>query len=66
MSSKNLKAFCTESQRFQLASYKISQLIAKTKKSHTIAEKLIMPALEIAVGTVIDEKTAIKIKQIPL
>lgn len=64
--SKKLKSFCSVSDNAQLASYKIAQLLAKKKKPHADAENIILPALEIAVDSMISAEAAAKIKSIPL
>ena len=45
----------------QLASYKVAYRIAQSKKTHTIAEKLILPCAIDMVSTLIDEATAQKL-----
>jgi hypothetical protein len=45
-----------------LASYKISHLIAKTGKPHTIGEDLIKPAISIFLADVMDEKAAANVQ----
>uniref|UniRef100_A0A667Z2X6 HAT C-terminal dimerisation domain-containing protein n=1 Tax=Myripristis murdjan TaxID=586833 RepID=A0A667Z2X6_9TELE len=52
--------------RAQLASYMVSYRVAMEKQPHTIAEKLLLPAAIDIVSTVIDEKSAEKLKCIPL
>lgn len=64
--SKIIKKFCSIPKKAQIASYKIAQLLAKKKKPHTDAEKIILPALKIAVDTMLDPQAVEKIKQIPL
>ena len=49
-----------------LASYKISLLIAKTGKPHTIAEELILPAISEVISTVLHKSPINVIKSIPL
>nr|XP_047143076.1 protein ZBED8-like [Hydra vulgaris] len=48
------------------ASYNISLLIAKSGKPHTIGEKLIMPAVEEVLKTVLHKPASNIIKRIPL
>lgn len=64
--SKKFKSYCTINEKAQLVSYKIAQLLAKTKKPHTDAEKIIMPSLEIAVELMIGPEAVAKVKNIPL
>ncbi|GFR23879.1 SCAN domain-containing protein 3 [Trichonephila clavata] len=47
-------------------SYNISLLIAKSGKSHTIGEELILPTLEEVLKTVIPKSASDIIKRIPL
>ena len=56
----------TLNDKAQLASYMVSYRVATEKQSHTIAEKIILPAAMDMVSTVIDEKLAEKLKCIPL
>ena len=49
-----------------LASYKVAYRIAQCKKPHTIAEDLILPAALDMVSTMLDEKSAEKLKAVPL
>ena len=49
-----------------IASFNVSLAIAKAKKPHTIAEKLIKPCCIDIVGTMLSESSAQKIKCIPL
>jgi len=72
--SENLKKMKlgTSVSRFELnekvlsASFKIAQLIAKSKKPHTIGEKLLKPCLLNAVEEVLGEEAKNKIQEIPL
>ncbi|CAH1960662.1 unnamed protein product [Acanthoscelides obtectus] len=48
------------------ASYNISLLIAKSGKQHTIGEKLILPAVEEVLKTVLHKPASDIIKRIPL
>ena len=50
----------------QLASFKVAYRIAKCKKSHTIAEKLVLPAALDLVSTMIGESAAQKLKPVQL
>ena len=64
--AKTLKSFCSVSDNAQLTSYKIAELLAKKKKTHTDAERVILPALEIVVNSMINTEAAAKIKLILL
>ncbi|KAL6476274.1 hypothetical protein MHYP_G00147730 [Metynnis hypsauchen] len=64
-SSRFMKA-TSENQRALLASYKVAYQIAQCKKPHTIAEELILPAALDMVSVMLDDKSAAKIKTIPL
>lgn len=50
----------TENEAAVTASYEVSRLIAQTKNPHTIGEKLILPAIQIAVKRLFGEKEAKK------
>ncbi|CAH2000628.1 unnamed protein product [Acanthoscelides obtectus] len=63
------RMFASTSQRNDdglLASYNISLLIAKSGKPHTIGEKLILPAVEEVLKTVLHKPASDIIKRIPL
>jgi zinc finger BED domain-containing protein 5/7/8/9 len=64
--AEKMKSFCSVSDNAQLASYKIAQLLVKKKKPHTDAETIILPALKIAVDSMISAEAVAKIKLIPL
>ena len=49
--SKRFKNVLSIPKKAQIASYKIVQLLVKKKKTHLDAKNLILPALEIAVET---------------
>ena len=49
-----------------IASYEVSQLIARNKKPHTIGESLIVPSVEIIVRRMLGEDKVSKVKQISL
>ena len=46
------------------ASYEIALLVAKNKKSHTIAEELIMPAVNVLVKHVIGDEAVSKLNSV--
>ncbi len=50
----------------QMASYRVAYRIAQSKKPHTIAEQLILPAALDMVSIMLDETSAAKLKAIPL
>lgn len=66
LSAQVLSKNVTNIDKLQLTSYMVSYCIAKEKAPHTIAEKLILPSVLDMVSTVIDQKSADKLKQIPL
>ena len=53
------------SKRANLASFKVSYLIAKAKKPHNIFEELLMPACEQIVASMIGEEHIQTIKKVP-
>lgn len=53
-------------EKVQLASYKVAHRVAMENEPHTIAERLILPSAIDMVSTVLDEKSAEKLKSIPL
>ncbi|XP_029648971.1 SCAN domain-containing protein 3-like [Octopus sinensis] len=61
-----LKKFHSIPEKAQSASYKIDQLLAKKKKACSDAKNIILPALEIAVGTMVSDEVIKQIKTIPL
>lgn len=50
----------------RMASYKVAHRIAQSKKTHTIAEELHLPAAIDMVSIMLDETSADKLKAIPL
>ncbi|CAH1990840.1 unnamed protein product [Acanthoscelides obtectus] len=63
------RMFASTSQRNDYGlrtSYNISLLIAKSGKPHTIGEKLILPAVEEILKTVLHKPASDSIKRIPL
>lgn len=48
------------------ASYAVSLLVAKSKKPHSIAEELILPAATVMAEIMIDKKAADALKKVPL
>lgn len=57
---------CSENVKAVKASYKVSPLIAKTGKAHTIAETLIKPAANIMATAMVSEKATIAIYKVSL
>ena len=64
--SKKMKLFCSIPEKAQIASYKIARLLEKKKKPHAEAESIILPALEIAVESMISHEAVEQVKRIPL
>ena len=64
--SVELSSFLDTPVKAQLASFKVAYRIAKCKKTHTIAEKLVLPAAFDLVSTTIGESVAQKLKVVPL
>eukprot|EP00106_Octopus_bimaculoides_P019554 XP_014786996.1 PREDICTED: protein FAM200A-like [Octopus bimaculoides] len=56
----------TKETMVQLTSYKIAHLLAKKEKPHSDAENIILPVLDITIGTIISDKAIKQIKTIPL
>lgn len=66
LSVKILSKSTTLNDKVQLASYLVAYRLAKEKVPYTYGEKLILPATVDIVSTVLDEKSAEKIKCIPV
>ncbi|XP_068115889.1 zinc finger BED domain-containing protein 5-like [Hyperolius riggenbachi] len=67
--SKQSQAFVkkvTVSEKAQEASYLVAELLAQKRKSHTIAENVIMPACKIIVSKMLGEDAAREIEKVPL
>ena len=62
----NTGLFQIQNQYALTASYEVSQLIARTKKPHTIGESLIAPCVEIIVRRMLGENKLSKVKQVSL
>ena len=56
-SSKSLR---TVSDKAQIASYQVSELIAQNMKAHTLGESLILPTYQNIVSTVLGNEAAMK------
>lgn len=55
----------TVSDKAQLASFKVAELVAKQMKPHTIVETLIMPACKLIVKTMLGDDAEKKIQKMP-
>lgn len=64
--SKRLKKYFKVSDKAQIASFQIAQLIAKKKKPHAEAEEIIAPALKIAAECMLRNDAVESFKNIPL
>lgn len=62
----NTGTFAQSSEKVLQASYEISLMIAKAKKSHTIGESLVKPCMLKAADTVLGQESKQKLSQIPL
>ena len=56
----------TVSDKAQIASYQVSELIAQNMKAHTLGESIILPACKKIVSTILGNEAALKISKIPL
>ena len=56
----------TVSDRAQIASYQVSELIAQNMKAHTLSESLILPACKKIVSTMLENEAAMIICTITL
>ena len=56
----------TVSDKAQIASYQVSELIAQNKKGHASDESLILPACQKIVSTMLENEAAMKISKITL
>ena len=65
-SANVLRRNVTFNDKAQIASYMVAYRVAIEKQPHTIAERLILPAAIDMVSAVIDEKSAEKLKCIPM
>ena len=61
-----LKGIITVSEKAQIASYQVSELIAHNMKAHTLGESLIFPAFKMSVTTRLGNEASMKINTIPL
>lgn len=62
---KHFKKIVTLSDKAQIASYKVAEIIAKQLKPHTIAESLILPACSEIVQIMFDDDAKKEIMKIP-
>ena len=56
----------TVSEKAQEASYLVAELVAQKKKSHVIAESIIMPACKIIVNTMLGKEALCEVEKVPL
>lgn len=64
--ANSFKRLITVSDKAQIASYQVSEMIAQNMKAHTIGESLILPACKKIVSTMLGNEAAMKISKIPL
>ena len=64
--SKFFEKKVTVSETAQEASYLVAELVAQKKKSHVIAESIIMPACKITVNTMLGKKALCEVEKVPL
>ncbi|XP_022243613.1 protein FAM200A-like [Limulus polyphemus] len=62
----SFKSLMTVSDKAQIASYQVSELIAQNMKAHTLGESLILPACQKILSTMLENEAAMKISKIPL
>ena len=60
------KSRATVSEKAQIASYEVSEMIALKMKSHSLAESVILPACKKMVRTILGEEAEKQISKIPL
>ncbi|KAL2766003.1 protein FAM200A [Daubentonia madagascariensis] len=65
-SPQSLSRSTTMNERALLSSYLVAYRVAKEKMAHTAAEKIILPACMDMVRTIFDDKSADKLRTIPL
>lgn len=64
--ASSFKNVMTFSEKAQIASYEVSELIAKNMKAHTLGESIILPACKKIVETMLGNEAAMKISKVPL
>ena len=64
--ASSFKSIVTVSDKAQIASYQVSELIAQNMKAHTLGESIILPACKKIVSTMLGNEAALKISKIPL
>ena len=64
--ASSFKSIVTVSDKAQIASYQVSELIAQNMKAHTLVESIILPACKKIVSTMLGNEAALKISKIPL
>ena len=62
----SFKSILTISEKAQIASYEVSELIAQTLKAHTLGESLILPSCKKIVKRMLGNEAAKKISKVPL
>lgn len=64
--ANSFKSKMTVSEKAQIASYEVSELIAQNMKAHTLGESLILPACQKIVKTMLGNEAAKEISKVPL
>ncbi|XP_013791861.1 protein ZBED8-like [Limulus polyphemus] len=62
----SFKSLMTVSDKAQISSYQVSELITQNMKAHTLGKSLILPACQKIVSTMLGNEAAMKISKIPL
>ena len=64
--ASSFRSIGTVSDKAQIASYQVSELIAQNMKAHTLGKSIILPACKKIVSTMLGNEAALKISKIPL
>ena len=64
--ANSFKSIVTFSDKAQIASYQVFELITQTMKAHTLGESIILPACKKIVSMLLGNETALKISKVPL